>query len=111
MPATGPTSGLPSGVNVNAPFTHRLMPTSCSTGKRANPIESSGMMRSSSSGNSSRPKSQCAPSTSQCRGLLLVHAEQHAVALALQVGEALEVGDGGHVPSIAATAGTSSVTR
>ena len=29
--------------------------------------------------------------------VLLVHAEQHAVALALQVGEALEVGDGGHV--------------
>ena len=65
MPATGPTSGFPSGVKVNAPFTHFLIPVSASTGKRANPIESSGMIRSSSSGNSVRPKSHSAPSTCQ----------------------------------------------
>ena len=55
------------------------------------------MMRSSSSGNRVQPKSQSAPSTFQWRGLLLVHAEQHALALPLEVGEALQVGDGGHV--------------
>ena len=67
-PSTGPTSGLPSGVNVNAPFTHRLIPVSCSTGNRRNPIVSSGMIRSSSSGNNVRPKSHGAPSISQWRG-------------------------------------------
>ena len=35
LPDTGPTSGLPSGVKVKAPFTQRLMPTSASAGKRA----------------------------------------------------------------------------
>ncbi len=35
LPGTGPTSGLPSGVKVKAPFTQRLMPTSASAGKRA----------------------------------------------------------------------------
>ena len=54
-PGTGPTSGLPSGVNVNAPFTHLRMPAFSSVGKRENPISSSGLMRSMSSGSSSMP--------------------------------------------------------
>ncbi len=67
-PRTGPTSGLPSGVNVNAPCTQRRMPTSASTGKRAKPIDSSGSMRSRSGGNNSMPNSHGAPSVAQCRG-------------------------------------------
>ena len=54
-PGTGPTSGLPSGVKVMPPLTHRLMPTFCRAGNRSKPIESSGAIRSISSGISSMP--------------------------------------------------------
>ena len=48
IPRTGPTSGLPSGLNVKGPFTKRWMPALPTAGKWAKPRSSSGAMRSRS---------------------------------------------------------------
>ena len=52
MPRIGPTSGLPSGLNVNGPLTNFWMPERPTAGKWAKPRSSSGAMRSRSCGRS-----------------------------------------------------------
>ena len=56
-PRIGPTSGLPSGANVNGPFTTFGCRSRCSAGKCSKPTSSSGVIRSRSGGSSSWPKS------------------------------------------------------
>ena len=56
-PRTGPTSGLPSGANVNGPLMTDLMPTSWKTGKWSNARARFSEMRSRSGVSSWCPNS------------------------------------------------------
>ena len=57
-PGTGPTSGLPSGENVNGPLMICLMPAFSMPGKCRKPTSSEGAIRSRSGASNSCPKSQ-----------------------------------------------------
>ena len=56
-PRIGPISGLPSGENVNGPFTTRWIPAAANAGKWAKATSSESEMRSKSGGSSLIEKS------------------------------------------------------